>query len=77
MYAFLFLITKYSYVGIFMALGLGIVGLPIPDESLIAFTGFLSSQGKLNFALLLPVIILVTLGLFLLLYLRNRNIKDM
>jgi membrane protein DedA with SNARE-associated domain len=57
MYAFLLLITKYSYVGIFIALGLGIVGLPIPDESLIAFTGFLSSQGKLNFALLLLVII--------------------
>jgi membrane protein DedA with SNARE-associated domain len=57
MHSFLLLITKYSYAGIFIALGLGIVGLPIPDESLIAYTGFLSSQGKLDVLLLLPVMI--------------------
>jgi len=57
MHGILLLITKYSYAGIFIALSLGIVGFPIPDESLIAFTGFLSSQGKLNIQFLLPVII--------------------
>jgi membrane protein DedA with SNARE-associated domain len=57
MHSFLLLITKYSYAGIFIALGLGVVGLPIPDESLIAYTGFLSSQGKLDVVLLLPVIV--------------------
>lgn len=36
MYALLLLITEYSYVGIFIALSLGIIGLPIPDESLIS-----------------------------------------
>ncbi len=56
MHAALLFITKYSYAGIFIGLSLGILGLPIPDESLIAFTGFLSSQGKLNIQLLLPVI---------------------
>jgi membrane protein DedA with SNARE-associated domain len=70
MYALLLLITQYSYVGIFIALGLGIIGLPVPDESLIAFTGFLSSMGKLNFTFLLPVIIAgtslgITLSYFL------------
>lgn len=56
MHAIILFITKYSYAGIFIALSLGILGLPIPDESLITFTGFLSSQGKLNIQLLLPVI---------------------
>jgi membrane protein DedA with SNARE-associated domain len=57
MHAFLLLIIKYSYVGIFIALGFGIIGLPVPDESLIAYTGFLSSQGKLDVVILLPVLI--------------------
>ncbi|MGV8059167.1 MAG: DedA family protein [Smithellaceae bacterium] len=57
MHGFLLLITQYSYAGIFIALSLGIVGFPVPDESLIAFTGFLSSQGKLDILFLLPVII--------------------
>jgi membrane protein DedA with SNARE-associated domain len=57
MHSLLLLIIKYSYAGIFIALSLGIVGFPVPDESLISFTGFLSSQGKLDILLLLPVII--------------------
>jgi membrane protein DedA with SNARE-associated domain len=42
-------ITKYSYFEIFIALGLGIIGLPIPDETLMAYAGFLVFQGKLNY----------------------------
>jgi membrane protein DedA with SNARE-associated domain len=42
-------IAQYSYIGIFIALGLGIVGLPIPDETLMAYAGFLVFQGKLNY----------------------------
>jgi membrane protein DedA with SNARE-associated domain len=57
MHAILLFITQYSYIGIFLALSLGIVGLPVPDESLIAFTGFLSFQGKLSIPLTLLVII--------------------
>ncbi len=64
MHVILLFITNYSYAGIFIALSLGIVGFPVPDESLIAFTGFLSSQGKLDIRLLLPVIISgTTLGI--------------
>ncbi len=44
-------IIDYSYIGIFTALALGIIGLPIPDEILIAFAGFLSFKGKLSFFL--------------------------
>jgi membrane protein DedA with SNARE-associated domain len=49
MHALLLTITKYSYVGIFVALGLGILGFPIPDETLIAFVGFLVYEDKLNY----------------------------
>ena len=49
MHSLLFSITTYSYFGIFVALGLGILGLPIPDETLMAYAGFLVFQGKFNF----------------------------
>jgi membrane protein DedA with SNARE-associated domain len=42
-------ITKYSYLEIFIALGLGIVGLPLPDETLMAYAGFLVFKGTLNY----------------------------
>jgi membrane protein DedA with SNARE-associated domain len=49
MHSLLLSITKYSYFEIFIALGLGIVGLPIPDETLMAYAGFMVFQGKLNY----------------------------
>jgi membrane protein DedA with SNARE-associated domain len=49
MYSLLLSITKYSYFEIFIALGLGIVGLPLPDETLMAYAGFLVFQGKLDY----------------------------
>ena len=42
-------IIDFGYVGIFLLLMLGIVGLPIPDESLLAFSGVLVFQGQLHF----------------------------
>jgi membrane protein DedA with SNARE-associated domain len=41
-------ITHYGYAGIFSLLALGIVGLPIPDETLLVFVGFLIFRGKLH-----------------------------
>jgi membrane protein DedA with SNARE-associated domain len=49
MHSLLFSITAYSYFGIFVALALGILGLPIPDETLMAYAGFLVFQGTFNF----------------------------
>jgi membrane protein DedA with SNARE-associated domain len=34
-------IKNYGYVGVFASLMLGIFGLPIPDETILTFTGFL------------------------------------
>ena len=42
-------ITQYGYLAIFLLLVCGIVGLPVPDETLLTFTGFLVFKG--NFSL--------------------------
>jgi membrane protein DedA with SNARE-associated domain len=41
-------ITQYGYLGIYVILGTSILGLPIPDELLMTFVGFLSFSGQLN-----------------------------
>jgi membrane protein DedA with SNARE-associated domain len=42
-------ITQYGYFAIFLLLVCGIVGLPVPDETLLTFSGFLVYKG--NFSL--------------------------
>ncbi|MCF6093027.1 DedA family protein [Microaerobacter geothermalis] len=44
-------VSDYGYLGIFALLAFGVIGLPIPDELLMTFAGFLVSQGKLNYSL--------------------------
>lgn len=41
-------IIRYNYFGIYFLLMFGIIGLPIPDETLLAFVGYLCYQGKIN-----------------------------
>src|SRR5437588_8010634 len=41
-------ITQYGYAAIFSLLVLGIVGLPVPDETLLTFTGYLVFKGSLS-----------------------------
>ncbi|MFD0713221.1 DedA family protein [Paenibacillus sp. GCM10027626] len=45
------LISRYGYWGIFAALSLGIIGLPIPDEVLMTYVGYNVFQGTLNYPL--------------------------
>ena len=40
-------IAQYGYLAIFALLMLGIAGLPVPDETLLTFCGFLIFRGKL------------------------------
>jgi membrane protein DedA with SNARE-associated domain len=42
------ILETYGYGGIFVLLMLGIVGLPVPDETLLVFCGYLISRGRLN-----------------------------
>ncbi len=41
-------IASYGYVAIFGLLVLGIVGVPVPDEALLTFVGYLNSRGELT-----------------------------
>ncbi len=41
-------ISQYGYAGLFALLMLGIAGLPIPDETLLMFSGYLISQDRLQ-----------------------------
>jgi len=44
-------ITEYGYAAIVGLLMLGIVGLPVPDETLLTFTGYLVFRGTFRFPL--------------------------
>ena len=41
-------VAHYGYAAIFFLLVLGIVGLPVPDETLLTFTGFLVYKHQLD-----------------------------
>ena len=41
-------VATHGYGALFFLLMLGVVGLPVPDETLLVFTGYLISQGKLR-----------------------------
>ncbi len=44
-------ITQYGYLAIFSLLVFGIVRLPVPDETLLTFTGYLVYRGNLSLPL--------------------------
>jgi membrane protein DedA with SNARE-associated domain len=41
-------VSTYGYGALFVLLMLGIVGLPVPDETLLVFCGYLISKGRLH-----------------------------
>lgn len=45
------LISQYGYIAVFLLLALGIIGLPVPDEILMTFVGYLTSVAILNYEL--------------------------
>lgn len=55
-------LAQYGYFGLFGLLVLGIVGLPLPDETLLTFVGLLIQQGKMSF---FPALIWAALGSWL------------
>ena len=52
-------IDLYGYAGLFLALVFGIVGLPVPDESLLTLSGYLVSAGRFRF---IPTFCVAALG---------------
>ena len=57
-YLFLW-VSTYGYAAIFGLLVFGIVGLPIPDETLLVFSGYLIWRGNLS---LIPTVLAAFLG---------------
>jgi len=41
-------VAAHGYGALYLLLALGVVGLPIPDETLLVFTGYLIGRGTLN-----------------------------
>ncbi len=39
-------LIQYGYGGLFVLLAAGIVGLPVPDETLLTFAGYLAATGR-------------------------------
>lgn len=52
-------IAQYGYISIFFILGIGIIGLPVPDEVLLTYLGYLTSDGELFF---LPAFLISVAG---------------
>src|SRR4051812_16675020 len=52
-------IEHHGYAGIFSLLAFGIIGLPVPDEWLLTFSGFLAFKGTLRFV---PTFVAAFLG---------------
>lgn len=43
-------VAAHGYGALYLLLALGVIGLPIPDETLLVFTGYLISRGNLEAA---------------------------
>ncbi|MDP4160668.1 MAG: DedA family protein [Bacillota bacterium] len=43
--------TQYGYAGLYIIVGISILGLPVPDDFLMTFIGFLTYSGQLNYFL--------------------------
>jgi membrane protein DedA with SNARE-associated domain len=48
METFTYLLSRYGYLGLFSLLMFGIVGVPVPDETLLTFAGVLVYRGHLE-----------------------------
>ena len=44
-----YLLTHYGYLAVFLLLMVGIFGIPLPDEFLVAFIGYLIFQREMHF----------------------------
>lgn len=65
---------QLGYLGIYLALALGILGVPVPDEALMTFLGYQIQGGKLNYEITVTVSFLGSLTGMLLSYLIGRGL---
>ncbi|KLU62221.1 inner membrane protein YqjA [Peptococcaceae bacterium CEB3] len=55
------IIYHYRYAGLFVLLSLGMLGIPVPDEFLMTFSGFQTTVGHMAFG---ETLVLASLGSF-------------
>ncbi|MBI1802962.1 MAG: DedA family protein [Ignavibacteriae bacterium] len=67
-------IAQYGYFGLFALLMLGIAGLPIPDETLLTFCGYLIYRHQFSFPVTLIVAFLGSIFGITLSYILGRSI---
>ena len=67
-------ITHYGYFGLFTLLMLGIVGLPVPDETLLTFCGYLIYVQRFSFPVTLIVAFLGSVFGITLSYILGRSV---
>lgn len=48
-------IGQYGYFAIYGLLALGVIGMPIPDEVMMTFVGYLASISVLNYSVSIAV----------------------
>jgi len=48
-------LSNYGYIALFMLLALGIIGIPVPDETLMVFVGSLTVNGPFQYTLAFAV----------------------
>lgn len=48
-------IAEYGYLALFFLFFLGILGMPLPEETLLVFSGFLVSTGQLDYGMTMVV----------------------
>lgn len=67
-----FYLTQYGYIAMYLLLALGIIGVPVPDETLIVTFGGMTAQGHFNFAGALTVTFLGSMTGMMISYLLGR-----
>lgn len=56
------IVENYGYYGLFFLLSLGMIGIPVPDEFLMTFSGFQTSLGHMHYG---KTIVIAACGSFL------------
>ena len=56
-----YVIFHYRYLGLFILLSGGMIGVPVPDEFLMAFSGFQTTLGRMSFG---KTLLVASLGSF-------------
>ncbi len=44
-------VSQYGYIAIFTLLTMGLLGLPVPDEVLVTYLGYITSLGEMSFTI--------------------------